>query len=158
MLVFAVETSCDETSVCILNKDKKIFVGKRIGNHSDAWQMPQGGIDENEDEKVASIRELAEETNVRSVDVIKMSQKYYYYNLPYKLQKKFWNGRFLGQRQRWFLMRFMGNDNEIDLNVHTPEFSTYKWVTPNFLLNHVVHFKKDIYQGVVNEFEEYLCQ
>lgn len=142
--------------IVVLNKDKKIFVGKRIDNHSDAWQMPQGGIDAGEDEDQTMFRELAEETGIKNVRVIAKSSKYLYYNLPYKLQKKFWGGKFLGQKQRWYLVEFLGDDQSINLNTEDPEFSEWKWVDKNEIISFIVSFKRDLYQDVIDEFRSYL--
>lgn len=140
--------------VVLVNDQKKIFVGKRIDNHSDAWQMPQGGIDNNEDEDVAVFRELQEETGVKkqNTKVIAKSKGYHYYNLPYKLQKKFWGGKYLGQKQRWYLIEFTGEDKDININTHDPEFSQWQWFTSNEVLDHIVPFKKELYQKILNEF------
>jgi putative (di)nucleoside polyphosphate hydrolase len=114
----------------LINQEKKIFVGKRIDNNSDAWQMPQGGADPGEEEDVAMFRELHEETGIISsaVKVIKKSSGHFYYNLPYNLQKKFWGGKYLGQKQRWYLAQFNGDDSLINLRSETPEFSHWKWI------------------------------
>ncbi len=146
--------------VVLVNPKKEIFVGKRIDNHSDAWQMPQGGIDSNEDEDKAVFRELQEETGVKKkyAKIIAKSEGYFYYNLPYKLQKKFWGGKYLGQRQRWYLMDFLGSDSNININTEDPEFSDWKWFTPDDVLDRIVPFKRDLYQEVLDEFSKYLQQ
>tara|TARA_A100001015_G_C15016982_1_gene726013 strand:+ start:212 stop:718 length:507 start_codon:yes stop_codon:yes gene_type:complete len=144
--------------VVLVNEEKKIFVGKRIDNHSDAWQMPQGGIDNNEDEDVAVFRELQEETGVKkkNAKIITKSKGYFYYNLPYKLQKKFWGGKYLGQKQRWYLIKFLGQDCDIDVNTADPEFSNWQWFSADDVLSHIVPFKKELYQEVLTEFREHL--
>jgi len=144
--------------IMVLNSQNKIFVGKRLKNRSDLWQMPQGGIDIGEEEDVAVLRELKEETGICNIEIIKKSEKYFYYNLPYMLQKKFYKGKYLGQKQRWFLVKFSG-DLEKDINLKgysTPEFSNFKWVDVETLLKSVVSFKQKMYEQVVNEFMEYL--
>ena len=141
--------------IVVINRDKKIFVGKRIDNHSDAWQMPQGGLDAGEDEDKAMFRELAEETGIKDVRVLSKSGKYFYYNLPYKLQKKFWGGKFLGQKQRWYLAEFLGEDSSINIVTEDAEFSEWKWISKEDLTNVIVSFKKKLYLDVLNEFKEF---
>jgi putative (di)nucleoside polyphosphate hydrolase len=144
--------------IMIINSEKKIFVGKRIDNNSDAWQMPQGGLDIGENEDIAMFRELREETGIKEnfVKIITKSKKYYYYDLPYKLQKKFWGGKYLGQKQRWYLIEFIGSENDINIKTEDPEFSQWKWVFRKDLLGEIVSFKRDLYENVVKEFEEFL--
>ena len=144
--------------VVLINKQKKIFVGKRIDNQSDSWQMPQGGIDVGENEDVAMFRELHEETGISSefVKIIKKSDDYFYYDLPYKLQKKFWGGKYLGQRQRWYLLEFLGEDSNINIALQEPEFSEWKWVEKVDLINLIVNFKRELYQQIINEFTDFL--
>lgn len=143
--------------ILIMNKEKKIFVGKRIDNHSDAWQMPQGGIDANENEDDAMLRELREETGIlpQYVKIIAKSSEYLYYNLPYKLQKKFWGGKYLGQRQRWYLLSFVGDDSVININSEDPEFSEWKWVSRQEIIGKIVAFKKQLYEDVLAEFSAF---
>jgi len=144
--------------IMLINSNKKIFVGKRIDNQSDAWQMPQGGTDVGEDEDLAMYRELLEETGIKSenVKLIKKSNRYFYYNLPYKLQKKFWGGKYLGQKQRWYLVDFIGIDQDVNIATSEPEFSDWKWVDSNNLLNLIVSFKRKLYQEIVTEFSDFL--
>lgn len=142
----------------VINDQKKIFVGKRIDNNSNAWQMPQGGIDSGEDEDDAVYRELFEETGMPShnLKIIKKSSKYFYYNLPYKLQKKFWGGKYLGQKQRWYLLEFCADDSLININSETPEFSEWQWVEKTILIDLIVNFKKELYRDILKEFAQYL--
>lgn len=144
--------------ILLVNQNKKIFVGKRIDNQSDSWQMPQGGIDVGEDEDVAMFRELQEETGISSqfVKIIKKSDNYFYYDLPYKLQKKFWGGKYLGQRQRWYLLEFLGDDSNINITTQEPEFSEWKWVEKVDLINLIVNFKRELYQQIISEFTDFL--
>lgn len=142
--------------IMVLNKNKEIFVGKRIDNKSDAWQMPQGGIDTNEDEEKAMKRELEEETGITNIKIIATSDGYFYYNLPYRLQKKFWGGKYLGQRQRWYLVEFLGDDKDINVDTREPEFSKWKWVNNEKLVKVIVPFKKELYVDVLEEFKGYL--
>lgn len=143
--------------IMMLNNQNQIFVGKRIKNRSDLWQMPQGGLDIGEDEERAVFRELKEETGIKNINIIKKSERYFYYNLPYMLQKKFYRGKYLGQKQRWFLVRFLGDiEKGINLKYSIPEFSQFRWVDIETLLNNVVSFKRKMYEDIVNEFTEYL--
>lgn len=145
--------------IMIINKDKKIFVGKRIDNHSDAWQMPQGGIDSGEDEEIAMKRELKEETGISDIHIrlVSKSHGHLYYNLPYRLQKKFWGGKYLGQKQKWYLVEFLGDDvRDININTENAEFSEWRWVDTAELLRTIVPFKKNMYLDVINEFRKYL--
>ncbi len=143
--------------IILLNDKKQIFVGKRIDNNSDAWQMPQGGIDDNEEEDTAMLRELKEETGIsgENVRLIAKSEGYFYYNLPYKLQKKFWGGKFLGQKQRWYLLEFLSDESAININTQDPEFSEWKWVNRNEVILRIVGFKRKLYEDVLKEFSQY---
>jgi len=142
--------------IMMINQDQKIFVGKRIDNKSDAWQMPQGGLDHGESEDEAMFRELKEETGTNNVKILQMSKEYHYYNLPYKLQKKFWGGKYLGQKQQWYLTRFLGVDNQINIDTNEPEFSSWKWMDKNEVIDHIVPFKRDLYVKLINEFINHL--
>jgi putative (di)nucleoside polyphosphate hydrolase len=144
--------------IMLINHQKKIFVGKRIDNHSDAWQMPQGGIDVGEDEDLALFRELKEETGINEGDVkvLQKSSGHYYYNLPYNLQKKFWGGKYLGQKQRWYLAEFIGDENAINIKTEDPEFSDWKWIVKEEIINAIVAFKRPLYLGVIEEFSKFL--
>lgn len=144
--------------IMIMNQQREIFVGKRIDNHSDAWQMPQGGLDAGEIEDTAMFRELKEETGINGdvVKIIAKSEGHYYYNLPYKLQKKFWGGKYLGQKQKWYLLEFSGSQDAININTEDPEFSAWKWVSRKNMLNEIVSFKRGLYEDVIKEFEEFL--
>ena len=141
--------------VIVVNQNKKIFVAKRIDNYSNAWQMPQGGIEAGEGEDEAALRELAEETSITNVKILSKSSKYFYYNLPYKLQKKFWGGKFLGQKQRWYLVKFLGEDKSINIQTESPEFSDWKWVDKKDVIDFIVSFKRELYLDVINEFKDY---
>ena len=144
--------------IMLINSQKQIFVGKRIDNNSDAWQMPQGGIDPSEEEDLAMLRELHEETGIPGVaiKVLKKSPGHFYYNLPYKLQKKFWGGKYLGQKQRWYLLEFVGDESVINLQGETPEFSEWKWIEKDKLISAIVGFKRGLYRDVIKEFAEFL--
>ena len=141
--------------IMLINDNKKIFVGKRIDNKS-AWQMPQGGVDQDENIVDAVKRELKEETGVSSIKIIKKSDKIYTYDLPDYLLGKIWKGRFKGQKQTWFLAQFLGTDDEINLDQKNAEFKEWKWVGINELPDLIVPFKKNLYQELVKEFEFFI--
>jgi|TARA_B110000503_G_scaffold4412_1_gene5881 putative (di)nucleoside polyphosphate hydrolase len=141
--------------IMLINDNKKIFVGKRIDNKS-AWQMPQGGVDQDENIVDAVKRELKEETGVSSIKIIKKSDKIYTYDLPDYLLGKIWKGRFKGQKQTWFLAQFLGTDDEINLDQKNAEFKEWKWVGINELPDLIVPFKKNLYQELVKEFESFI--
>ena len=144
--------------IMLVNADGKVFVGKRIDNREgDWWQMPQGGVDDDEDLKTAAHRELWEETGVaeRHVTFISQTREELLYDLPEELMGKLWGGKYRGQRQYWFLGRFEGSDADIDLNAHRPpEFSEWKWVESELLPDIIVPFKKRVYRAVLEEFRE----
>ena len=135
--------------VIILNNQNKIFVGKRKDNPIDKWQMPQGGIDQGEDHLTAMKRELYEETSIKSIEVIKELEGYYEYMLPKKLVGVIWKGKFKGQKQKWFVTKFVGNEKEINLNTKNPEFIEWKWIIADELPNVIVNFKKEMYQKIL---------
>lgn len=140
--------------IMLANRDGLVFVGQRIDNPGDAWQMPQGGIDPGEDPEVAAFRELGEETGLLPdhVNLIARSKEEYFYDLPPELQGNIWGGRWRGQRQWWFLMRFKGDDTDVRIDGHHPEFSQWKWAEPAELPRLIVPFKRRIYEGLVSEF------
>lgn len=143
--------------IMLANTDGKIFVGQRIDQQiGEAWQMPQGGIDKGEDARTAAIRELTEETGVVSelVDIIAQSADEHYYDLPEELIGKIWGGKYRGQRQTWFLMRFKGDDADINIATKHQEFSRWQWVSPDQLPHLIVPFKKRLYEAVLAEFAE----
>ena len=139
----------------VFNDDKKIFVGKRIDNQK-AWQMPQGGVDENEDCLSAARRELYEETGIQSIRIIEKSKEKYTYDLPENLLGKIWKGKYKGQKQRWFLIKFLGPDSEINLNQKCAEFNEWKWVDIDELSKLIVPFKKELYLSVIKEFQSFI--
>ena len=146
--------------VMLVNSAGRVFVGKRIDNkEGDAWQMPQGGIDEGEDLHPAALRELQEETGVAPhlVTIIAESREEHFYDLPDFLMGKMWGGKFRGQRQKWLLLRFAGDDSDIDLNAHEhAEFEAWQWVDAEMLPELIVPFKKRVYRQVVEEFRNLL--
>ncbi len=144
--------------IMLLNADGLVFVGQRLDNAGDAWQMPQGGIDPGEDAKTAAIRELGEETGIAAhlAEIVAQSAGEHYYDLPPAMLGKVFGGRYDGQRQTWFLMRFLGDDR--DINIHTPhqEFRSWQWVSPDQLEHLIVDFKRELYRNVIAEFTPYL--
>lgn len=140
----------------IVNEASRVFVGKRIDTkEGDWWQMPQGGVDPGEDPDEAAFRELHEETGIArdKVEIVARTQEELFYDLPDALQGKLWGGRYLGQRQSWFLLRFTGNDADIDLNVHDPaEFNAYRWAEPETLPDLIIPFKRPVYETVLELF------
>ena len=137
--------------IVLLNHQNKVFVGKRIDNPQNFWQMPQGGVDENEDFLQAAKRELKEETGIKSVKLIKEIDDWLEYDLPKNLIYKIWNGKYRGQSQKWFIMKFIGKDEEINIKTKNPEFLEWKWVESFKLPNIVVNFKIDIYTRLEKE-------
>ncbi|MBM3618527.1 MAG: RNA pyrophosphohydrolase [Alphaproteobacteria bacterium] len=138
--------------IMLLNRENKVFAAKRIDMRAEAWQMPQGGIDKGEDPRTAALRELEEETGVTSVEIIAESQDWIPYDLPVELVTKLWGGKYRGQKQKWFVLRFLGNDSEINLDTETPEFLEWKWVEMRDLPALIVPFKRDLYERIVAEF------
>ena len=137
--------------IIVLNKQNKIFVGKRKDNPGDKWQMPQGGVDEGEDYITAMRRELLEETSIQNIEIIKEIEKIYQYELPENLVGIIWKGKYRGQKQKWFITRFLGEEKEINLNTKHPEFIDWKWIEPKFLPEVIVNFKKDLYLNLLKE-------
>lgn len=146
--------------IIIINQQKETFIAKRISDIVDEyWQFPQGGIDPGETEENAMYRELEEETgiNKKDVKIINISKNYFYYNVPITLIKKVWKGRYIGQKQRWYLVQFSGNDDVINLSQYKAEFSEWRWQKNiSQIPNLVIDFKKDLYNDLIKEFEKYL--
>ncbi len=138
--------------VMILNSKKKVFVGKRIDTKNNAWQMPQGGIDEDETVLEAGIRELFEETNIQNIEVLAETQNWLYYDLPEFLIGRLWGGKYRGQKQKWILVKFTGSDDEINIDKRNQEFKQWKWIEVEELPEVVVSFKKQLYNYVIQEF------
>lgn len=144
--------------IMLLNPAGKIFAGRRIDGPGDAWQMPQGGVDEGEAPRDAVLRELEEEVGLPAsrVQVLRESARWLPYDLPVGLVPKLWGGRYRGQTQRWFALRFEGSDREIRIETAEPEFDAWAWMVPEVLIAKIVPFKRDIYSEVFTEFRDLL--
>ncbi|NBX02927.1 MAG: RNA pyrophosphohydrolase [Alphaproteobacteria bacterium] len=141
--------------IMLINKSGQVFVARRIDSTSEAWQMPQGGIDEGEEPAIAALRELAEETGTSKATIIGESAKWYDYDLPDHLVPRLWGGKYRGQRQKWFAMSFDGVDGDINIATEHPEFCEWKWIPMQELPNIIVPFKRSLYQALVHEFALY---
>ena len=140
----------------MLNNENKVFVAKRIDNPKNFWQMPQGGVDEDENYYEAALRELKEETSITSVELIQEINKKLTYILPNHLIGIIWKGKFKGQTQKWFVMRFIGNESEININTKNPEFLDWKWIDLEDLTKIAVNFKLDVYKHLRQEVSKIL--
>ena len=142
--------------IVVLNKENKVFVAKRIDNPKNFWQMPQGGVDEGEDFLKAAYRELEEETSIKNVELIKELDGTITYELPDRLLGLIWKGKYRGQKQKWFLMRFVGSDGEINIKTKNPEFLEWKWVELDKITDLVVDFKLHVYKEVKDKVKKIL--
>ena len=140
--------------IILLNRENKIFVAKRIDNPKNFWQMPQGGVDIGENFLNAAYRELEEETSIKSVKLIKEINEFTTYLLPKHLLGIIWKGKYKGQKQKWFLMRFVGNDDEININTKKPEFLEWKWIEVEMITSVVVDFKLEVYKTLQKKIKE----
>ena len=141
--------------IILLNNENKVCVGKRIDNPKKFWQMPQGGIDKNENFLEAAKRELEEETGIKSVKLIKELDNWLTYDLPENLIGKIWKGKYRGQKQKWFLMKFLGRDDEINIKTNKPEFLEWKWIEIELLTEIVVDFKFHVYKELKKKLQNY---
>ena len=141
--------------IMLVNRDGKVFVGQRLDNVVEAWQMPQGGIDEGEDAKTAALRELGEETGIgpENVEIIAKAKDEHFYDLPPELLGKLWGGKYRGQRQYWYLARFLGQDSDVNIETKHPEFRSWKWAEPETLPELIVPFKRKLYRDILQEFK-----
>ena len=140
--------------IIVLNKENKVFVAKRIDNPKNFWQMPQGGINKGEDFYTAALRELKEETSIVSVKLVKEIEGSFTYILPDHLIGIIWKGKFKGQKQRWFIMRFIGNETEINIKTNKPEFLDWKWIDLEDLTKIAVNFKLEVYKQIKSEIKK----
>ena len=138
----------------ILNKENKIFVAKRIDNPKNFWQMPQGGVDKDEDFLSAAYRELEEETSIKDVELIKEIDEILIYELPKHLLGIIWKGKYKGQKQKWFIMRYLGTDDKININTKKPEFLEWKWIDLDMITEVVVDFKLEVYKKLKSQIKE----
>lgn len=143
--------------IMLVNRDGQVFVGRRSDTADPAWQMPQGGIDAGESPRQAALRELAEEVGTDKAEIVAEARDWLSYDLPAGLQGRMWGGRFRGQTQKWFLARFTGSDDDIDINGHHREFDDWRWMPLDDLPRHIVDFKRAIYDQVVAEFRPHVA-
>ena len=142
--------------IIVLNSKNNVFVGKRKDNPFDKWQMPQGGVELNEPLLNAMKRELEEETSIKNIEVLKEFPQWLKYELPENLIGKIWEGKYKGQKQKWFIVRFKGEESEININTQNAEFIEWKWIDMNLLPDLIVHFKKNIYKNILEELKKYI--
>lgn len=148
----------ENVGVMLVNAQGHVFVGQRIDNLNDAWQMPQGGIDKGEDPQAAALRELEEETGVSPalVTIEAQTEDWIAYDLPHDLVPRIWKGRFRGQKQKWFLMRFHGTDDQVKIEQEHQEFSAWRWLPADQLVDNIVPFKREVYEQVLKAFAPHL--
>jgi putative (di)nucleoside polyphosphate hydrolase len=142
--------------IIVLNNNNQVFVGKRKDNPQDKWQMPQGGIDEGENYITAMKRELIEETSIKNIQILKEIKQIYQYELPKNLIGIIWKGKYRGQKQKWFITRFLGDESEINVNTKNPEFIDWKWIEPKKLPEVIVDFKKKLYEDLLKEINSFI--
>ena len=141
--------------IMLMNGQGLIFVAQRIDTEVEAWQMPQGGIDSREDPRRAALRELAEETGTTAAEILAETPDWLTYDLPKDLRRRVWKGRYRGQKQKWFLMRFRGSNKQVNIETSHPEFADWKWVVVSELEENIVEFKKAVYRQVIKEFKSH---
>ena len=142
--------------ICLVNDEGMIFAGKRIDNRAEAWQMPQGGIDEGEDAVTACFREMAEEIGTDKAELIAQHPEWLDYDIPESLANKLWNGAYKGQTQKWMLLRYKGVDADINIATEIPEFESWQWMAPEDLVSLAVPFKQNVYRALMESFKAHL--
>ena len=142
--------------IMLINKQREVFVGRRIDTKIDAWQMPQGGIDDNESPSQAVMRELLEEVGSNHAEIIAESKRWFQYNLPDYLIPKLWNGKYRGQKQKWFILKYLGHDDDFKLDNAQQEFTQWRWAKIEELATIIVPFKRKLYEVVIEEFADVL--
>ena len=145
----------DGVGVIVLNEKNEVFVGKRKDNPIDRWQMPQGGVDKGESYISAMQRELYEETSIKNIKVLKELDGFLEYELPKNLIGIIWKGKYKGQKQKWFIVKFLGKEKEINLKTKNPEFIEWKWLKPDQLPNVIVDFKKEMYLKLLESIKKF---
>ena len=145
----------DGVGIVVLNQDNKVFVGKRKDNPTDKWQMPQGGIDKGEDIETACFREMKEEIGTDKASIIAIHPEWLNYDIPEILANKLWDQKYRGQTQKWVALKFTGIDSDINIKTHIPEFSKWKWISPQQLTSLAAPFKREVYENVLNVFKPY---
>jgi putative (di)nucleoside polyphosphate hydrolase len=144
--------------IVLLNKENKIFLAKRIDNANNFWQMPQGGVNDGESYINAVKRELEEETSIKSIKIIKKLDGWFSYNLPKNLIGKIWKGKYVGQKQKWFIIKFLGNDKEINIKTKYPEFLEWRWEEIDKITDLVIDFKLDMYKEIKEKVKKLLVK
>ncbi len=142
--------------IILVNKDNKVFMGKRFDSSTEAWQLPQGGVEDGEPLQDAAWREMKEEIGTANAKLLHESDKWYHYDLPESIYQNLWNGRYIGQRQKWFVFQFLGDDSEINIATEVPEFKEWNWVDFSILPSLIVDFKQDLYKQLVQDLEPIL--